>query len=414
MRGEKSIALGVKKGIVVVEKKQSISSFFANTLGAPLRNTRWSWGAQGRAGEIFLRVWADERNTVRGVDRVQILGRSWGGASAGWAERKRQIKRLREGTQGFGVECVAKTPRGNGPKQIAHFDERALLKFGPLIDEDGDIYAPIVGTVAVETVVTNKKRAGIPQGITRDDVVNALQRLATGASHPFGNSTIWDIVYGGARFPPKAVIGLAAERAAGRTLGPYDFQGGEESKCNRILADLGFPAVRKDDRATEREAEDDAAEREIQQRTDIGATEKIRLITARRGQGVYRMNLEQIEKSCRVTGITDGRYLRASHIKPWCKSDNNERIDGYNGLLLAPHVDLLFDRGWISFADDGKLLVSKKLPHKVLTAWGIRRILNVGNFRAQQCKYLAWHRQTFGFESGVRPESGARRKAADR
>jgi putative restriction endonuclease len=147
------------------------------------------------------------------------------------------------------------------------------------------------------------------------------------------------------------------------------------------------------------ELADEAVEETIHQRTDIGPREKARLVSARRGQGIYRDNLEQIEKRCRVTGIADGRYLQASHIKPWCKSDDREKIDGYNGLLLAPHVDLLFDRGWISFSDDGKLLLSETLDLKVLGAWGIPKDLNVGQFRSEQCQYLAWHREAFGFAS---------------
>ncbi len=142
---------------------------------------------------------------------------------------------------------------------------------------------------------------------------------------------------------------------------------------------------------------DDAVEEAIHQRTDIGLTEKARLVNARRGQGVYRANLEQIEKRCRVTGISDGRHLRASHIKPWSKSDDREKLDGYNGLLLSPNVDHLFDGGYISFEDNGDLLVSQNVRDDILTALGLRRDANVGAFRAEQCKYLEWHRTNYGF-----------------
>jgi HNH endonuclease len=163
---------------------------------------------------------------------------------------------------------------------------------------------------------------------------------------------------------------------------------------------LSNPSYIEPDMAIAREGQDvadDEVEEFLQQRTDIGPTEKAQLINARRGQGVYRINLEQIEKRCRVTGIADQRYLRASHIKPWCKSTDLEKLDGYNGLLLSPHVDLLFDRGLISFSDDGKLLMSSALNQMVLSAWGISTDLNVGEFRPEQCTYLAWHRQAFGF-----------------
>jgi HNH endonuclease len=138
-------------------------------------------------------------------------------------------------------------------------------------------------------------------------------------------------------------------------------------------------------------------DRAICARRDISETMKMRLVSSRVGQGIYRDSLMKIEQRCRVTRIADGRYLRASHIKPWCKSNDREKLDGYNGLLLSPHVDLLFDHGWISFSEDGKLLLSVKLAPNVLAAWGIPKDLNVGQFKPEQCKYLAWHREAYGF-----------------
>jgi putative restriction endonuclease len=137
---------------------------------------------------------------------------------------------------------------------------------------------------------------------------------------------------------------------------------------------------------------EDAAEERIQQRTDIGPTEKLNLVKSRRGQGVFRENLEQIEKKCRVTGVLDRRHLRASHIKPWNVCDDREKLDGFNGLLLSPHVDHLFDRGYISFSDAGDLLVSKDLNRAVLESWGISLPHNVGSFRQEQRRYLEYHR----------------------
>ena len=113
---------------------------------------------------------------------------------------------------------------------------------------------------------------------------------------------------------------------------------------------------------------------------------------ARLGQGVYSSNLEQIEKGCRVTGVTERRHLRASHIKPWVRSSIAEKLDGYNKLLLAPHVDHLFDRGYISFADDGAMLISPKLDRVVLERWGIDPERNFGAFTPEQRVYLASHR----------------------
>lgn len=105
----------------------------------------------------------------------------------------------------------------------------------------------------------------------------------------------------------------------------------------------------------------DAAEKAIWEDGAIPVTEREQLAKARVGQGLYRSRVELIEAGCRLTGVTDRRFLRASHIKPWSKSDSREKLDGNNGLLLAPHIDHLFDKGFISFEDNGRLLRSEAL-----------------------------------------------------
>jgi predicted restriction endonuclease len=86
------------------------------------------------------------------------------------------------------------------------------------------------------------------------------------------------------------------------------------------------------------------------------------------------------------------RCLRASHINPWSKSDSREKLDGNNGLLLVPYVDHLFDKGFISFGDDGGLLISKALPQSVQAAWGLNPEAKTTPFSARQMVYLAYHR----------------------
>jgi hypothetical protein len=142
-----------------------------------------------------------------------------------------------------------------------------------------------------------------------------------------------------------------------------------------------------------RVARDEREARRIQQRSDLDPAAKATLVMARRGLGVYRENVEQIETACRVTGVLDRRHLRARHIKPWHLSDDKEKLDGQNGLLLAPHVEHLFDRGHISFTDAGSLLVSERMNNAVLSAWGLKRGQQVGAFGPKQCQYLAYHRE---------------------
>lgn len=140
------------------------------------------------------------------------------------------------------------------------------------------------------------------------------------------------------------------------------------------------------------ELEGDAIEAAIKAST-LDVTEKLQLTKARIGQGLFRSNLEAIEPACRVTGVTNKALLIASHIKPWSKCENNaERLDGHNGLLLSPHIDKLFDRGWITFTDAGDLLCAEPSIEQTLLQWGVELPLNVGLFDSKQAVYLAYHR----------------------
>mgnify|MGYP002712961641 CR=1 FL=1 len=140
------------------------------------------------------------------------------------------------------------------------------------------------------------------------------------------------------------------------------------------------------------EASEIEVELEIRNRTDLDETEKLQLIKSRRGQGIYRRNLESFEKACRITGVANRLHLRASHIKPWRASTNFEKLDGNNGLLLSPHIDHLFDQGFISFTNDGALLVSPQADFETLILWGIEVEGDYGPFRPAQLAYLAFHR----------------------
>ncbi len=137
-------------------------------------------------------------------------------------------------------------------------------------------------------------------------------------------------------------------------------------------------------------------QRAIQNDVSLSETEKLELIRARRGQGTFRRNVERVESHCRVTGLNVPNLLVASHIKPWrvCRS-GTERLDGNNGLLLAPHVDRLFDKGLISFEDNGTILVSDALSLETIEKLGLCAALNrkAGAFNKAQAGYLNHHRR---------------------
>lgn len=133
-------------------------------------------------------------------------------------------------------------------------------------------------------------------------------------------------------------------------------------------------------------------EQELIQDQSIEETMKSTLIMARRGQGAFRERVKFFEGSCRVTGVDKPELLIASHIKPWATSDNEERLNGHNGLFLSPHVDKLFDSGFISFENNGEILVSRSLDKDVLDRWSIDPVSKVKNFGGEQAYFLETHR----------------------
>jgi hypothetical protein len=128
---------------------------------------------------------------------------------------------------------------------------------------------------------------------------------------------------------------------------------------------------------------------------ELGSTTALRLTTVRTKQDLFRQRLIEVEKHCRLTKIMDLRFLRASHIQPWAAcSTGTQRTDGNNGLLLSPQADLLFDKGWITFEEEGRLCVSTELPQDVKSKIGLdlRNGRKCGRFNLEQQKYLEFHR----------------------
>lgn len=122
-------------------------------------------------------------------------------------------------------------------------------------------------------------------------------------------------------------------------------------------------------------------------------TEQEELRKSRLGQGQYRQRLLHLRKSCYVTGISERALLRASHIKPWRDSNNVERLDHFNGLLLTPNYDVLFDVGYISFQDDGIIIISKRLSGHAIAALNINPHFQGANLGPRTTSYLAFHRE---------------------
>ena len=129
-------------------------------------------------------------------------------------------------------------------------------------------------------------------------------------------------------------------------------------------------------------------------RNPPSATEAVREVVQRVGQDIFRQSLIAYWGGCcAVTGLDVAEVLRASHIKPWaaCESDG-ERLDVFNGLLLAPHLDAVFDKGLLSFSDDGSMLRSAALSEQQWERLGIQGG-GLGVALAEPHRtYLRWHR----------------------
>ncbi|MEY6553284.1 HNH endonuclease [Bacillus cereus] len=121
-------------------------------------------------------------------------------------------------------------------------------------------------------------------------------------------------------------------------------------------------------------------------------TDIVLQVIQRRGQNKFKRKLLLNSQECAICGIDEPSLLIASHIKPWKDSSNIERMDLNNGILLCPNHDKLFDKGYITFSDQGKLLISSFLSEEIVvkTSIGINIDIKVSH---ESKKYLGWHRQ---------------------
>lgn len=122
----------------------------------------------------------------------------------------------------------------------------------------------------------------------------------------------------------------------------------------------------------------------------------IEINNSRNGQGKYREQLLEQCPYCPITMITDERLLIASHIKPWAVSTDKEKIDPYNGFMLSPMYDKLFDKGFITFTNDKHIVLSNFISPQTWKKIGLK-----GNERFQmlplddqRIAYLNFHQQS--------------------
>lgn len=120
-------------------------------------------------------------------------------------------------------------------------------------------------------------------------------------------------------------------------------------------------------------------------------TEIETLIKARLGQGSFRQNVLEQYPSCPLTDLDIQPLLIASHIKPWSVCNNNERLDPFNGLMLAPNIDALFDKGLITFDTDGTIKIHPTINPENQKRLGIFPDMQL-KIEPESEKYFEYHR----------------------
>ena len=118
-------------------------------------------------------------------------------------------------------------------------------------------------------------------------------------------------------------------------------------------------------------------EENIKTSSEIDETEKLNLVVSRIGQGQFGKKLleDSSVNFCPFTLINRQDLLIASHIKPWSVSNNTERLDKNNGLLLTPTFDKLFDKGFISFDENKKLVISNYLDRDSIDKLNLKEVV---------------------------------------
>lgn len=224
-------------------------------------------------------------------------------------------------------------------------------------------------------------------------VQKAFLVLRTKGISPNKPSTKWDVIdpETAERFPPKAVLRVAKVLAKDTS-----FAGGGGWPTNNPLRELGFEIALK----PHLEDSDEAADITAVLGSDIDETTKRRLVNARLGQGGFRQSLLEIwHERCAITECDIEPVLRASHIKAWRHSNNQERLDPNNGILLAASLDALFDQHLITFTENGTIQANSSIPASALAKLGIQagQRISVG---ANTQSYLDSHRAIFAKVSG--------------
>lgn len=277
----------------------------------------------------------------------------------------------------------------------------ATLQFIQSLFPNADVYKSRMTEQGCSKLTIGVKAVGSTKGSHRVFVISPsiekfsphVELFLTVASGSKKRSALVGRITGMGRYEKETNKGIA-----------YNIPLCEQEGVARILGRMAPIALFKDHLKGNGQTPDDYhdAETEVEQReiarisgnASLSVTERAALIKARIGQGFFRDQLmARWQGKCAVTFCTQRSMLRASHIRPWADHKDG-RLDTNNGILLSVTYDALFDQHLITFADDGRMLLSNRLEEETIKALHIRTDAKITLAPGQRA-YLKHHRKTF-------------------
>jgi putative restriction endonuclease len=417
---------------------------FFEYLGAPLRNSRWSWGGMNSDGAVFLRTWSEQNERIDGVTCYLILDHERyqeGPKSPGYNERKRHVQQIVEGAKCYLVMCEAEDINAS-PRRIKAFDEENLLVGGVVHDEGEEVWIEVVGKASVEAIRQTPERvfgeiSGFPIGST----FATRKEMSEARVHPPTQAGI----SGSASEGADSIVlsgGYEDDEDLGDTI-IYTGQGGQDpntrkqvkdqelTRGNKALAisyQKGLPvrvvrgSTHKSEWSPETgylycglyqitdcwhergksgflvwrfrlERSDDAAV-PVGQKVELDSAggaekpgrKKTTTLRVVRDTALSRSLKQYYDFTCQVCGIRlegpGGPYAEAAHIRPLGRPHNGPDTTD-NLICLCPNHHFLFDVGAFSVADDHSLI-------------GMDGALSVLKNHDINSKHLEYHRDHFG------------------
>ncbi|MBN1051609.1 hypothetical protein DV092_06005 [Clostridium botulinum] len=114
-------------------------------------------------------------------------------------------------------------------------------------------------------------------------------------------------------------------------------------------------------------------------------------VKVRTSQKKFRDELIDKYGCCQICGIDEPNLLKASHSKPFSVCNNEESVDVYDGLLLCDKHDGVYDKGYITFDDQGNIIVSDKLSKENIKRLNLTYDIKI-ELEQEHIKYIKYHR----------------------